>query len=166
MRSIRRNLFITVVAGILVCLLWGCHQAEKNPSTQDVQADIQAVEAVSKARAAAFNQSNAAGIAKHFTADAVLMAPDKPAIKGPDAVQGYYQSIFDAYTPQLKSYYEQVEVSGDMAYGRGFAEVRLAPKGGGDTLFSTAKYLNILKKQPDGSWKTTHDIWNSNEPSR
>jgi ketosteroid isomerase-like protein len=30
-------------------------------------------------------------------------------------------------------------------------------------LVSTAKYLNILKKQADGSWKTTHDIWNSNE---
>jgi ketosteroid isomerase-like protein len=29
---------------------------------------------------------------------------------------------------------------------------------------STAKYLNILEKQSDGTWKTTHDIWNGNEP--
>ena len=28
---------------------------------------------------------------------------------------------------------------------------------------STSKYLNILERQADGTWKTTHDIWNANE---
>jgi uncharacterized protein (TIGR02246 family) len=121
------------------------------------------VAAVSAARAKAFNDGNAAGIAQHFTGDALLMAPGKPATRGKTAVQAYYQSIFDEYTTKLESHYEEVEVSGDLAYGRGFAKVTLVPKKGGPSMVSTAKYLNILKKQPDGSWKTTHDIWNSNE---
>ena len=78
-------------------------------------------------------------------------------------MQAYYQSIFDAYTPGLNSHYDEVEVSGDMAYGIGYAEVLLTPRQGGQPAKSTAKYINILKRQADGSWKTTHDIWNSNE---
>ena len=118
---------------------------------------------ISKARAKAFNEGNAAGIAIHFTEDAFLMAPGKPAAKGRAAVQAYYKAIFDEYTTELESHYEDVEVSGNLAYGRGFAKVTLIPKKGGAPLVSTAKYLNILKKQPDGIWKTTHDIWNGNE---
>lgn len=121
------------------------------------------ISSISKARAKAFNESNADAIAIHFTDDALLMAPGKPALTGREAVKKYYQSIFDEYDPQLESYYEEVKVSGNLAYGRGFAKVTLTPKSGGPALVSTAKYLNLLKKQTDGSWKTTHDIWNGNE---
>jgi len=31
-------------------------------------------------------------------------------------------------------------------------------------MLSISKYLNILERQPDASWKTTHDIWNDNAP--
>ncbi len=124
--------------------------------------DKAAITAVSKARAKAFNNKDAKGIAQYFTEDAVLMAPGKPASKGKKAVMAYYQTIFDEFDVELDSYYEEVEVSGDMAYGRGEAIVRLKPHKGGETVNSTAKYLNILQRQPDGSWKTTHDIWNSN----
>jgi uncharacterized protein (TIGR02246 family) len=131
-----------------------------------LQEDIAAIEAVSNARAEAFRNSNAAGIAAYFTEDALLMAPDQPVLKGREAVAAYYQSLFNTYIPALKSYYDEVEVAGDLAYGRGTAEVMLTPKQGGEALKSTAKYMNILKRQPDGSWKTTHDIWNSNEPTQ
>jgi uncharacterized protein (TIGR02246 family) len=126
--------------------------------------DIAAIEAMSKARAEAFNEGNAADIALHFTDDALLMAPGQPTAQGKEAVQTYYQSIFDTYHTALTSYYDEVKVDGDLAYGRGFAEVTLTPKAGGEPVTSTAKYLNILQRQPDGTWKTTHDIWNGNEP--
>ena len=90
------------------------------------------------------------------------MAPGKPAAKGRQLCK-LITSQFLMNTPQLESGYEDVEVSGNLAYGRGFAKVTLVPKKGGAPLVSTAKYLNILKKQPDGLWKTTHDIWNGNE---
>ena len=37
--------------------------------------------------------------------------------------QSYYQRIFDECETRLKSYYDEVKVSGPLAYGRGFAEV-------------------------------------------
>lgn len=145
---------------LYTCLfVLSCNTATHPPSMDEKNI----ITEISKARAKAFNEGDAAGIAVHFAEDALLMAPGKPAAKGKVAVQSYYQSIFDEFTTQLESHYEEVEVSGNLAYGRGFAKVTLVPKKGGETVISTAKYLNILKKQPDGKWKTTHDIWNGNE---
>ena len=132
----------------------------------DYSEDVVAITAMSDARAKAFNEGDAAEIASYFSEDALLLAPGSPPQKGPEKVEAYYQSIFDQYETRLSSHYEEVEVSGNLAYGRGTAEVTLIPKNGNtiDTLIvSTSKYLNILKKQTTGEWKTTHDIWNSNQ---
>jgi uncharacterized protein (TIGR02246 family) len=144
---------------VSVVFLLSCNTS----SDFSVEKDKKQITEISAARAKAFNEGNAAGIAIHFTDDALLMAPGKPVAKGRKAVASYYQSIFDEYTTQLESHYEEVDVSGSLAYGRGEAKVTLIPKKGGAPLISTAKYLNVLKKQPNGEWKTTHDIWNGNE---
>ncbi len=90
---------------------------------------------------------------------------DGAAIQGREAVAAYYQSIFDEYELVLESYYEAVEISRGMAYDRGEAKVTLTSKNNGATTTSTSKYLNILQRQPDGSWQTTHDVRNANEVS-
>ncbi|MDO1451463.1 SgcJ/EcaC family oxidoreductase [Rhodocytophaga aerolata] len=163
-KAFNQSLLQLLFATLVVCAWMIFVSCQKEAGS--LEADVEAIKAVSEARAEAFRKGNAAGIAAHFTEDAILMAPDQPAQKGKAAVAAYYQALFDSYTPALKSEYEQVEVAGDLAYGRGFAQVVLTPKQGGEALKSTAKYLNILKRQPDGSWKTTHDIWNSNQPTQ
>ena len=142
---------------MLLCIACG------RPVKQDTAEDISKIKALSASRAKAFNEGNANVIAMAFTHDGLLMAPGTKSTTGRDAVRTYYQSIFDQYETFLESGYEDVKVSGDMAYGVGFARVKLVQNSGGDTLFSTAKYINILKRQEDGSWLTTHDIWNVNE---
>lgn len=124
--------------------------------------DIKAIEGMSAARAEAFNRGDAAAIAIHFTEDGALMAPGTPASYGRDAVEAYYQQIFDEYDTQLDSYYEEVQVSGNLAFGQGIAEVQLIPKDGGEPISSTSKYINILERQDNGLWLTTYDIWNDN----
>lgn len=133
-------------------------QMEHNES-----ADIASITALSASRAKAFNEGNADVIAAAFTETGLLMAPGTKSTTGREAVRGYYQQIFDQYQTFLESGYENVKVSGDLGYGVGFAKVKLVPRNGGDTLVSTSKYINILERQPDGSWLTTHDIWNGNE---
>lgn len=151
--------FPLILSGLLVLTGFS-----RNTTAQTrLQKDKEAITAVSSARAKAFNEGNAEVIASHFTEDAILMAPGKPASSGKEAVRTYYQAIFDEYKTELDSYYEEVEVSGDLAYGRGEAVVRLTPHKGGSSTVAKSKYLNILRRQPDGSWKTTHDIWNSND---
>jgi uncharacterized protein (TIGR02246 family) len=152
---------ITIFMGTASAVVFFTHcSTATHPIPKDEKAVITAISA---SRAQAFNAGDAAGIAVHFTEDAILMAPGKPATTGRAAVQAYYQAIFDEYNTRLESHYDEVYVSDSLAYGRGSAKVTLLPKKGGEALVSTAKYLNILQKQADGSWKTTHDIWNSNE---
>jgi uncharacterized protein (TIGR02246 family) len=150
-----------VVAALLVGVLMGCGAQAPRGSGRD--ADIAAIKAVSDARAEAFRRGDAAGIAIHFTEGGVLMAPGAPFVTGRAAVQAYYQKLFDAMEADLESGYVAVEVDGDLAYGQGFAKVTARPHEGGEVSVSTAKYINILKRQADGTWKTTHDIWNANE---
>jgi len=125
--------------------------------------DVRAIEEMSAARADAFNRGDAISIAAYFTEDGVLMAPGMPVATGRNAVEAYYQQIFSQYETVLESYYEEVQVSGDLAFGRGVAEVTLIPLNGEGELLSTSKYINILQRQEDGTWLTSHDIWNENQ---
>lgn len=142
---------------LLSLTMLSCQQNEKYND------DVETIKAISAARAKAFNEGNAAGIAIHFTDSAYLMAPETETLRGRNAIEAYYQKIFDEYKTELESGYEEVKVDGDLAYGRGFAKVLLRPKSGGEPISSTSKYLNILERQADGTWMTTHDIWNGNE---
>lgn len=129
-----------------------------------VDKDIADIKALSAKRAKAFNDGDSQVIADAFTENGLLMAPGSEASSGREAVRAYYQGIFDEYKTTLESGYSDVKVSGDLAYGIGHAKVTLHPRNGGDTvILSTSKYVNILERQPDGSWLTTHDIWNGNE---
>lgn len=155
MKTIR----ITVLVVVSSLAIFSC----SNEVKVNYPSDIVAIEEMSSARAEAFNQGNAAAIAVHFTENGVLMAPGFPAQTGRAAVDEYYQAIFDEFETSLNSYYEDVQVAGDLAFGQGIAEVELVPRAGGDTVYATSKYINILQKQADGTWLTTHDIWNDNE---
>jgi uncharacterized protein (TIGR02246 family) len=146
----------------MVLLMIGLTCCDK-PDVRDDATDISEIKALSATRAKAFNEENADEIAKAFTESGILMAPDMTSTAGREAVREYYQRIFDQYSTSLESGYEEVRVSGNLAYGVGYARVKLVPHNGGDTLVSTAKYINILERQDDGSWLTTHDIWNANE---
>ena len=151
---------------LLTICFTGCNRqdTERAPDERDVAVEITKIKNLSAARAKAFNEGNADVIAAAFTESGLLMAPDSSSRKGREAIREYYQHIFDQYNTVLESGYEEVKVSGDLGYGVGFAKVKLVPHNGGDTLLSTAKYINILQRQDDGSWLTTHDIWNANEP--
>lgn len=145
---------------ILIFLQAGCQTGSQVENTSETEE----IRRISADRARAFNEGDAAGIARHFSDKCFLMLPGGQTRTDPSQVKAYYQSIFDRYLTELESGYEDVRVDGNLAYGRGFAKVKLRDRLTGVETSSTAKYLNILERQPDGTWKTTHDIWNGNEP--
>src|SRR5688500_9750389 len=85
-------------------LLCSCNTTNSHSTEHDKKL----IKDISAARAKAFNEGNAAGIAIHFTDDALLMAPGKPAAKGIKAVELYYQSIFTSNNTTLESHYEEL----------------------------------------------------------
>jgi len=107
----------------------------------------------------AFNRGDAAGCAAFFSEDVILMAPDQPMTHGKKAFEETYLSRMKQSTGGTHSN-ELVEygVEGDLAYQIGtFAVTGTNPPERG-------KFLNILRRQADGTWKVTVSIFNSDGP--
>ena len=107
----------------------------------------------------AFNRGDAAGCAAYFSEDVILMAPNQPMIRGKKAFEETYLSRIEQSTGGTHSN-ELVEfgVEGDLAYQIGTYAVEGAnpPEQG--------KFLNILKRQADGTWKVAVSAFNSDGP--
>ena len=92
--------------------------------------------------------------------DATVYAPGEPAAKGAATIRTKFEEMSRApgfsvtWTPDKAD----VAKSGDIAYTTGSYEMITA----GAT--EKGKYVAVWKKQPDGSWKVTDDIFNSDAP--
>ena len=99
--------------------------------------------------------------------DAILMNPDTPAIFGKGPIRAYYRVLFEQFDIKVAIYGEtEVQVSGDLAYSRGTGTLSVTPKEGGPTTLADSKWLDILKKQADGSWKVYCDCVTNNAPPK
>ena len=107
----------------------------------------------------AFNRGDAAGCAAFFSEDVVLMAPDQPMTRGRKIFEETYRSRMEQSTGGTHSN-ELVEygVDGDLAYQIGTYAVT------GTNAPEQGKFLNILKRQADGTWKVAVSIFNSDGP--
>ena len=59
---------------------------------------------------------------------------------------------------------EEVRTAGHLAFARGTYQATLTPKQDGDRIPIDGKYMTILVRQPNGSYKIHRDIFNSNIP--
>ena len=98
--------------------------------------------------------------------DIVKMPPNKPAFSGKELLREKKEKGYANYTVEMAIYNEEVQVDGDLAFSRGTYTVSQTPKAGGETVYVDGKYLTILKRQPDGSWKIYRDCYNSNVPPK
>lgn len=113
---------------------------------------------------AAENAGNAAEVANLYTDDAIVMAPHEPAVEGRQAILASLQAFFQNNTVKPTLTAQETQIAGDWAYERGTFSWTVTPKAGGKPIEDSGKYLVILKRLPDGSWKVHRDMDNSNNP--
>ena len=95
--------------------------------------------------------------------DATVMPPNEPAVTGKEALGPWMvQTFFDPFNVQLSCTFDDVEPAGDLVSTRGSYDLSLAPKDGAQVVDDNGKFVNIFKRQPDGSFKFTTVMWNSN----
>ncbi len=72
------------------------------------------------------------------------------------------EAFFSSFPPviELVADIEEIDGSGDTAYLRGSSRVTFAAEGEGDPATELLKFIEIHRKQPDGSWLMVADIWN------
>jgi len=132
----------------------------------DVEADIAAVREVLNQYAITSNAGDLEGWLALHADDVVKMPPDAPAIFGKENLRANFTPGFDAFDLIVVVNPEETQVDGDIGYERGTYSISATPKGGGEMidLMKDGKYLTICKRQADGSWKISHDCYNSNIP--
>ncbi|MHB8054630.1 MAG: YybH family protein [Candidatus Aminicenantales bacterium] len=74
--------------------------------------------------------TSGAGIAFLYAEDAIRMVPNRPAIKGREAIRASYQSDFDLFKIEETNTVEDAQVVGDLAFVRGAYANKAAPKTG------------------------------------
>jgi uncharacterized protein (TIGR02246 family) len=127
--------------------------------------DEAGVRALDTEWAKAATAGNGDAIAALYAPDATLLPPGEPMVKG-EAAKKYWVDFANGYSGPTELNTLSVEGSGDLAYAVGTYRMTLTPKKAGAKPLPTeeGKYVEVLKRQDDGSWKILHDIWNPNAP--
>jgi uncharacterized protein (TIGR02246 family) len=94
------------------------------------QALMQAAIELGKQYDAHYNAGDAAGMARLYAPDGVLISPG-PVLRGAAELQKYYQSRFAAGATGHHTKIIEVHVQGDGGYGVGQFDVRVQAPGGG-----------------------------------
>ena len=60
---------------------------------------------------------------------------------------------------------EEIEVADRFAYARVNYKFKATPKAEAEPVEEDGKGIFILRRKPDGSWVSTHCVWNFNTPA-
>lgn len=105
---------------------------------------------------------NADTVASFYAAEAIAYPPSEPIAVGQAAAKKVWASYFadSTFSISWKTEHTGVSQSGDLGFTVGTYEDSF--RGPDGTLVTEkGKYVCIWAKQPDGTWKAIHDIWNT-----
>ncbi len=153
---------VTSLAALLVLAVSGC------APQVDVAAEQAAIEQAQRDWLDATKkpgEEGADGYASFVTEDAVWLLPNGARIEGRDAVRTWILPLTQGEDFSITWGATRVEVSaaGDLAYSRGTYEYSLKDAEG-NPVSDKGKFVDIWKKQADGSWKAAIGIGNSDGP--
>jgi len=159
-----------VVLVVMAVGMSACGPGSRGPAAagRDAPAALSAsdsagIAAADSAFRVAVDSGNAAAVAAVYASDASLLAPNLPLQRGRGAIQKFWSGHFEAYTVKVEVTSDMIEGRGDLAYKMGHYRLTAVPKSkSAPGIADDGKFVEILKKQPDGTWKYAVDIFNSN----
>lgn len=152
------------VPSLVLAFLVGCSQPPPQPAAPTFgPEDEAAIRATTDAAIAIANGSMdwAQYAETYYAPDATVLPPNERTLHGRAAV-----TEFMAAFPTMTSFTTTmvtVEGSGDLAYVHGVFHIEMSTPDG--PAVDDGKYIEIWKRQSDGSWKVAYDIFNSDLPA-
>ncbi|MEE9443915.1 MAG: SgcJ/EcaC family oxidoreductase [candidate division Zixibacteria bacterium] len=137
------------------------------PAAEQTKDDVAAIRALVEAWGAAAEAGDVARILACYNDDIVQMPPDAPANRGKQAIEEYYRGSLELFSVGVTwpvEGTEEIIVADGWAFHASEYISKFTPKAGGETIEAHGKIIEILKQQPDGSWKIAREIWNRNSP--
>ena len=152
---------ILPAVAVLALTIMGC-RALPPEAGQLSDEDVAAIRGISDTYAQLSLAGDFSGLTAKFTEDAVRMPPNEPAHEGRAAIQAYLEG-FPTIT-EFVSTTTEVGGAGDVAFARGTYSLTATPEGALEPVSDSGKWMAICKRQPDGTWLITANIWNSDLP--
>jgi len=126
--------------------------------------DIVRINDLWKTYAAAVNNEDLENWISLWTENGIQMPPAAPRRIGKEQIRTEMQTLFDLFDEQMTLYLEEVRVEGNMAYSHGTCDFVMTPKNGGGLIQGSGKFLTVLHRQIDGSWKIAVDCFSYDGP--
>ena len=100
------------------------------------------------------------GVGKLYAANAVMLPPNSPTLRGRTAIQGF-MTAFPPIT-EFTLVDDTIIGTGDRAYAIGHYRLTLGLKG---SPVDSGKFLDVRERQADGSWLYVADMFSSDIPA-
>lgn len=159
--------YLMIAPLALVILQAGCTQASPPAPPDTRAADEQTIRSLEVAWVQAFASKDIDKIGAFWADDASGFLPNMPMIKGNAALKATWKPIIEDKNFMLTFKTTSVEVSksSDLAYTQGTYEFGFTDPKSKKAVVEKGMYVEVYKKQADGSWKVVTDIGNADAPA-
>jgi ketosteroid isomerase-like protein len=97
--------------------------------------------------------------------DVVLMPPNEAVLKGKAAVRAWYdQFLTRLRTSGLTITDREVLIGSEWGTELAVFEWTLVPVAGGPAVIDRGSYVQVWRREPDGRWLFSRELWNSSTP--
>ncbi len=148
---------LLTAAGVLAC--------GTPPAADTSEADILAIRAIVDDFDIAVNAGDYEALAELYDEDAIRMPAEAPPQIGKEAIREWFRLEAEGDVVQIDNVVRDAQAFGDWGYMWGDATGLLTPRDGSEPRVVHAKWMSVVRRQADGSWKTYRDIYNTNEPT-
>jgi uncharacterized protein (TIGR02246 family) len=150
----------------LALLLFGCAQAPSSAPPDTRAADEKAIRDMETAWVAEFAAKDIDKIVAHYADDGTLLLSNAPTMSGKDAIRAGMKMAIDDPNFALDLKTVKVYVSkDDLAYSQGTYSYKGTDSKTKKVIAETGRYVEVYKKQADGSWKVVEDINSPEAPA-
>ncbi|MCU1339502.1 MAG: ketosteroid isomerase-like protein [Bryobacterales bacterium] len=155
-----KNLAVRLAPLALAMLQFGCTQAPPPAPPDTRAADEKTIRDMETAWVKEFNAKDMDKIVAHYADDATIVLANAPTMVGKDAFRaGMKDFLADPkFALDLRTVKVEVSKAGDLAYSQGTYSVTATDPKTKKIMSEKGGYVEVYKKQPDGSWKIVEDI--------
>ena len=152
---------------LALSILTACTQAPPPPPPDTRAADEKTIRDYESQWAKEFTAKDMDKVLAHYADDGSVLMPDIGIMTGKDAIRGGLKDFLadPAFTLDLQTAKVEVSKGSDIAYSQGTYAVTFTDPKAKKVMTEKGKYVEVYRKQADGSWKVAEDINNADAPA-
>ena len=154
---------LLALPAVSLFLAFGCSPAAEQPAQEaDPDAERAALIEADRAMFEAYSTSDSPldALMAHFLDDANVLPPDAPIARGKEESRAIFAALEAMPGYSLTWSPSKGDASGDLGYTIGTYRIEIQDPAG-NPLAIDGKYMTVWKKQPDGTWKVSVDMFNA-----